>query len=505
MGCHISESVPESAPAVNSYYNLTKLQGPNLIGLGSKVTSEWLYEWLMNPQDYMPTTRMPNLRLSSQQAKDLTAYLLQHRNQTFENSPAHEYDESVLDELTINWLKKSNPETFARAKAEKMDRQKKLNFIGEKSIRHYGCFGCHEIDGFENAKPIGTEITEEGSKPVIKFDFGLFHDIEHTNYAWIENKLRTPRIYDRGKESQFLDLLKMPNFQFSEEEIEAITTAILSFNLDKVAEPLLAHLKDPDVYKKGHRLVKQYNCQGCHLIQGQGGQLIDVIGPPEYGPPNLNTEGRKANPDWLLSFLNDPSIIRPNLQVKMPSFHQISDEDWDAIISYFQHADGEKISYRGDLKIDNKSVEFMAGTKLHELGACDNCHFYGTTFPKQEASTWAPNLAMTKERLNPDWVKEWLLDPQTIMPGTKMPAPYLPDKEILALDGAENDWGRELVKLGGDTTAMLNGLRDYMWNINGKTNIDATIKDYFDENGYDFEGAVDDFDDEDDWGDDEDW
>nr|MCS5646880.1 cytochrome c [Candidatus Neomarinimicrobiota bacterium] len=310
---------------------------------------------------------------------------------------------------------------------------------------------------------------------------------------------------DRGKESQHLDLLKMPNFQFSEEEIEAITTAILSFNADKVAEPLMAHLKDPDVYKKGHRLVKQYNCQGCHLIQGQGGQLIDVIGPPEYGPPNLNTEGRKANPDWLLSFFNDPSIIRPNLQVKMPSFHQISDEDWDAIISYFQHADGEKISYRGDLKIDNKSVEFMAGTKLHELGACDNCHFYGTTFPKQEASTWAPNLAMTKERLNPDWVKEWLLDPQTIMPGTKMPAPYLPDKEILALDGAENDWGRELVKLGGDTTAMLNGLRDYMWNINGKTNIDATIKDYFDENGYDFEGADDDFDDEDDWGDDEDW
>ena len=502
MGCHISESVPESAPAVNSYYNLTKLQGPNLIGLGSKVTSEWLYEWLMNPQDYMPTTRMPNLRLSSQQAKDLTAYLLQHKNQDFENSPAHEYDESVLDELTINVLKKSNPETFARAKAEKMDRQDKLNFIGEKSIRHYGCFGCHEIDGFENAKPIGTEITEEGSKPVGKFDFGLFHDIEHTNHAWIENKLRTPRIYDRGKESQHLDLLKMPNFQFSEEEIEAITTAILSFNADKVSEPLMAHLKDPDVYKKGHRLVKQYNCQGCHLIQGQGGQLIDVIGPPEYGPPNLNSEGRKANPDWLLSFFNDPSIIRPNLQVKMPSFHQITDEDWDAIISYFQHADGEKISYRGELATDTKSVEYMAGTKLHELGACDNCHFYGTTFPKQEASTWAPNLAMTKERLNPDWVKEWLRDPQTIMPGTKMPAPYLPDKDILALDGAENDWGQELIKLGGDTTAMLNGLRDYMWNIKGETNIDATIKDYFDENGYDFESADDD---EDDWGDDEDW
>ena len=89
MGCHISETVPESAPEINNYYNLTKVQGPNLIGLGSKVTSEWLYEWLMNPQDYMSTTRMPNLRLSSQQAKDLTAYLLEHKNQDFENSPSH--------------------------------------------------------------------------------------------------------------------------------------------------------------------------------------------------------------------------------------------------------------------------------------------------------------------------------------------------------------------------------------------------------------------------------
>ena len=27
----------------------------------------------------------------------------------------------------------------------------------------------------------------------------------------------------------------------------------------------------------------------------------------------------------------------------MPSFHQISDEEWDAIIAYFQHVDDENI------------------------------------------------------------------------------------------------------------------------------------------------------------------
>ena len=91
------------------------------------------------------------------------------------------------------------------------------------------------------------------------------------------------------------------------------------------------------------------------------------------------------------------------------------------------------------------------------------------------------------------------------MPGTKMPAPYVPDSEILSMEGAESDWGKALVAIDGDTIAMLDGLRDYLWNIKGPTNIDAQIKAYFAENGYDFDSESGDEyeDDEDDWGDDE--
>ena len=39
-----------------------------------------------------------------------------------------------------------------------------------------------------------------------------------------------------------------------------------------------------------------------------------------------------------------------------------------------------------------------------------------------------------------------------------MPAPYVPDSEILSMEGAENDWGKALVALDGDTLDMLNGL-----------------------------------------------
>ena len=99
-----------------------------------------------------------------------------------------------------------------------------------------------------------------------------------------------------------------------------------------------------------------------------------------------------------------------------------------------------------------------SGEKLAELGACNNCHFYGEVFPLQGVQTWAPNLAMSKDRLRSDWVIEWLKDPQKIMPGTKMPAPYLPTADLLLLSDAKETWGTALIKANGDSLIMLEGL-----------------------------------------------
>ena len=106
MGCHISEEDPQNSPKINSYYNLTKLQGPNLIGLGSKVSSKWLYEWLMDPHKYSPTTRMPNLRLDSDQAKDITAYLLASQNEDFATTEPPEAEPEYVDIVALDWLKR---------------------------------------------------------------------------------------------------------------------------------------------------------------------------------------------------------------------------------------------------------------------------------------------------------------------------------------------------------------------------------------------------------------
>jgi len=493
-GCHVVAPSPSDLPDEVTSHSLLAAQGPNLINLGSKTSAEWVYKWVKDPTKYWPDTKMPNLRLSDLEAKDITAYLMSFTDSEFEAIESPEIDADELDAITSGWLNKMYPETDATARLTEMDYHDKVEYVADKSIRYYGCFGCHEIPGYEGSKPIGTELTTEGSKPVGKLDFGYIHDIDHTNYAWFEQKLRNPRIFDRDKVVAAEDKLRMPNFNFSEVEVEAIVTALLSFTADNFDQRVMASQVADDILE-GHRIIKDLNCQGCHIIEGTGGQIADVIGNPAFSPPNLNTQGSKTQPDWLFEFLKNPTTIRPSLQVRMPSFN-LSDEDWNSVIKAFQHLDHNDLAFESDHPFDSKSTLFKAGTKLEELGACNNCHFYGTTFPKQGAQTWAPNLAMSKHRLRPDWMKKWLRDPQTIMPGTQMPAPYLPTEDVLTTSDANSVWGRSLVKLQGDHDAMLDGLRDRMYSIKGKSDITKEVKAYFKENGYDF-GDEEDEDDED--------
>ena len=49
--------------------------------------------------------------------------------------------------------------------------ERKLLYIGRKSIAKYGCYGCHDIPGFEDAKTIGTGLANWGRKETSKLAF----------------------------------------------------------------------------------------------------------------------------------------------------------------------------------------------------------------------------------------------------------------------------------------------------------------------------------------------
>ncbi|HKY28695.1 MAG TPA: c-type cytochrome [Pyrinomonadaceae bacterium] len=257
-------------------------------------------------------TVMPNFRLSDADARDIATYLF-----TLSSPPSYE-DASFMDDANL------------KAK-------------GHALIKQYGCAGCHEIKGFEEEQRIGKELTVEGATPIERLDFALLtHDAmqghdplklhgegEHDEKPWynhkgfFERKLTQPSIYDKDKEKDPKDKLRMPEPYLTPEWRTALTTFLLGSVANEGANVPVSFFYDPEDQRRqdvqnGWWVIKKYNCMGCHQLQvGQRSVLMDVpiYETPEgkdFLPPRLTSEGARVDPNWLLRFLSDPSLSSGN-------------------------------------------------------------------------------------------------------------------------------------------------------------------------------------------------
>ncbi len=251
-------------------------------------------------------TVMPNFRLSDADARDIATHLF-----SLSSAPSDE-DASFMDDPNL------------KAK-------------GFALIKQYGCAGCHEIKGFEEEQRIGKELTVEGATPIERLDFALLtHDAmqghdplklhgEHSEKSWynhkgfFERKLTQPSIYDKDKEKDPKDKLRMPEPFLKPEWRTALTTLLLGSVANEGANVPVSFFYDPEDQRRqdvqnGWWVIKKYNCMGCHQLQvGQRSVLMDVpfYQTPEGKdllPPRLTSEGARVDPSWLLRFLHDPSL-----------------------------------------------------------------------------------------------------------------------------------------------------------------------------------------------------
>jgi cbb3-type cytochrome oxidase cytochrome c subunit len=226
FGCHEIDASPDAPRDLVGTY---RQFGPNLAGIGSKASRDWIAQWIQDPKKWNPETKMPNLRLTPQEALDIAEYLSTLKAPTgFDRVALPKTDPKVLDDIALYFEMATKTRFDARADLDRMDLHAKEVYAGEKLIAHYGCFACHRIPGFEDAKPIGTELSEEGSKAVHRLDFGFLH-LPHTRQDWFRMKLHNPRIFDRDRARGWEEKLRMPNFRFKDWELDKATTAVLSF------------------------------------------------------------------------------------------------------------------------------------------------------------------------------------------------------------------------------------------------------------------------------------
>ncbi len=440
LGCH-------SAAGVSANHH-----GPELSGLGSKVKAEWLYTWLKDPKRYHTETRMPSLRLSDEEASHITSYLLSLRNEKFESIELPHVKPEVVEQMALNFMTTTKRQVEAKAELEKMSEEDRLEYLGGKMIGQQGCFGCHDIKGFENAKQIGTELSEEGSKDVEKLFFG-FVPLEHTRQSWFFQKLKEPRIFDDGKELPYFEKLRMPQFDFTDEQADALVTFLLSLQKTVIPEAMQNRLdlREQQI-EAGRLIVAQFHCQGCHTLDGKVGAVREIFEDKGKAPPILTGEGKKVQSPWLYKFLSGPTTIRPWLTYRMPTFG-FDHAKLTELVQYFNNLDQVPPAFVHEGVVPSTEEELQSGGKLFQMFQCIKCH-KSNPEPGLSASFLAPDLAVARERLRPDWVLEWLKDPQTLQEGTMMPT-FFSEGQSPVPDIFE-----------GDAAKQIKAIRDYLWIFN---------------------------------------
>jgi cytochrome c551/c552 len=377
-------------------------------------------------------TVMPSLRLSQQDAADIATYLLTQKKQEPSAYPEAAY-------MTDPNLKEE----------------------GKKWVRHYGCAGCHEISGFEEEGRIGTELTYEGSKPIERLDFALFTETAerggkepitdpenlarlpngpakgpwYDHKGFFEHKLAQPEIYDKDKVKSETEALRMPNVHLDKDQIRALTTFLLGSQ--ETSLPASYIYKPGDARRdiqEGWWIVKKYNCMGCHqFIPGQPTALMGMArykDVQEQLPPKLLTEGARVDPEWLLRFLENPSLnttdtnrngVRPYLAVRMPTF-SFSDNELRKLVRFFQALSQQPMPYIPEQvpTLTAKETDMARSLFSSTAAPCLKCHATGD--PAHDKNATAPNFLLARQRLKPGWVESWILDPQAISPGTSMPS-----------------------------------------------------------------------------------
>src|SRR5215813_14088852 len=173
---------------------------------------------------------------------------------------------------------------------------------------------------------------------------------------------------------------------------------------------------------------------GCHqLIPGQKTILINMTryqDAQEQLPPKLLTEGARVDPAWLLRFLKNPALndkdtnrngIRTYLQVRMPTF-SISENELGKLVRFFQALSRQPFPYIQEQAptLTAKETEMARSLFSSPAAPCLKCHATGD--PAHDRTATAPNFLQARERLKPDWVERWIIDPQAIAPGTSMPS-----------------------------------------------------------------------------------
>lgn len=364
---------------------------PNLVGVGSKVTPDWLDRWIADPKSYNADTAMPKIELTDAERHNVVAYLLTLKRS--EPLPA--------------------PPDLSQFKPED----------GKQLVKRYECFGCHAIEGFEKVRPSVPNLGDFAHRPVAELDFALTTDVPRTKWDWLQRKLRDPRAYETDK----IKLL-MPVMPTTDEEAQALITYVLGLDATTLpARYVVPATQATRDLRTVSWMTTHLNCNGCHPLNGKEPRLAEFVERKSRVAPTLDGVGERLQGDYFYKFLLEPKQVRPWLTLRMPTFG-FSEPQARTVVEGFAAMGHVTNPYTYVAKTQLPEDRVERGFKRFKHYKCIQCHpssIEGGLPEGLEPDDLSINLSLAKQRLRPEWIADFLAKPKQIAGNqTRMPTVF---------------------------------------------------------------------------------
>jgi len=355
--------------------------GPELSLIGDKVRRPWLFGYLKDPHYFQPDTPMLQYRLTDDQLRDLTAFLLdQYRSSDEPESPPAAYQD---------------PRAVAAGRAV---------------FERRGCPSCHRLPGLRTGSRIGPTLAGIADRDPDELTY-VAGGVRRTADNYIALKLLKPD--GLGQPSQ------MPTFSFTPAQAAKIALALASLRKQDLPASYVLGQPPPPPYAPAGAfgaLVDRYRCLSCHSVGGYGGVLSTVA---------LDRIGSQLKHDYVVSYLQNPGAVRVSIEARMPVFHMLPEEA-KTIADYFAtvFVDDSLERYDANFTV----AEVGRGQQLYRDLGCVGCHQIDTT-----GGYVGPDLSQTGQRLKPGWIAAFLMSPTRYKLATLQPDYGLSSADVRAL------------------------------------------------------------------------
>lgn len=376
-----------------------------LDGMASKTTVAGIEARLARPTEHHPASRMPDFRLGETRPETLAAlvaYLATSREPRWESQPPRPDDAAAR----ARWRALAADPARA-AEADGWQGDELWRRLGRRVTEVRRCNACHEWRDADGPRPLAAPAGVPSWRDVATRSA--------RSAAMAIGCLRASPTATR------------PGYALDDAERGGLAEFVAASATAPAAAPAAPRFA---VEAQLDRL----GCTACHERNGRGGtfarRILDFVplGTDQtirdVAAPELTAVGEKLRRDALEGVIAGPVRARPWLPLVMPVFPK---EHVATLAAELVAAEG--LDPRAKLAAPDKP-----GPEALEAGRllvgrtgmnCISCHdirgIKGT-------GTRGPDLAMVTRRVTPEWFRRWLLDPQRISPGTRMPTVFFGGK-----------------------------------------------------------------------------